>query len=131
MTRRWRFNIVSPSIEQKLGAVGVEQVRQKYGEQFIPEDDPRVQIVKNVLARLLPYAEGEFLKDMNWEVIIIECLDNNAFVYPGGKIFFNTGLLALCKDEDDVAVILGHEIAHVVARHSASVFLSPLLNHPS
>lgn len=127
VTGRWRFNIVSSSIEKKFGAIGVEKVRQKHGEQFLPDDDPRVQTVKKVLARLLPYAEGEWLKDLNWEITVIECLDNNAFVYPGGKIFFYTGLLGLCRDENDVAVILGHEIAHVVARHAAFVFLFLLL----
>ena len=44
----------------------------------------------------------------------------NAFVVPGGKVVFYTGLLRLLESEDEIAAILGHEAAHVVARHIVS-----------
>lgn len=126
VTGRWRFNIVPSSIEQALGAAAVEQIHSECADYFLPEADSRVQRVKKVLARLLPYAEGEWVKDLNWEVTVIECPDDMAFVCPGGKIFFSTGSLALYRDENEIAVVLGHEIAHVVARHSVFVFPSPI-----
>lgn len=43
----------------------------------------------------------------------------NAFVLPGGKIFVFTGILPVCANEDGLASVLGHEVAHQVARHSA------------
>jgi Zn-dependent protease with chaperone function len=125
VTGRWRFNIIPSWIEQALGAAAVERIRQECSDYFLPEDDPRVQTVKKVLARLLPYVEGE--RDLNWEVTVIQCPDNTAFVCPGGKIFFSTGILAQCRNENGIAVVLGHEIAHVVARHAAFVFPFPLL----
>lgn len=83
--------------------------------------------MKRVLERLLPYAEGEGLKDLNWEVTVIESPEQNAFVAPGGKVFVFTGILPLCRDEDGIAAVLGHEIAHVVAHHTALVFMFPSL----
>ena len=43
----------------------------------------------------------------------------NAFVLPGGKIFVFTGILPVCANEDGLGSVLGHEVAHQVARHSA------------
>jgi len=116
---RRRFNIISPGIEEALGQQSVEQVRQEYQGRILPDSDARVRQVKRVLERLLPYAEGEGLKDLNWEVTVIESPEQNAFVAPGGKVFVFTGILPLCRDEDGIAAVLGHEIAHVVAHHTA------------
>jgi hypothetical protein len=124
---RRRFNIISPGIEEALGRSSVEQVREEYKGRILPEHDGRVQQVKRVLDRLLPFAEGEGLKDLDWEVTVIESEEQNAFVAPGGKVFVFTGILPLCRDEDGIAAVLGHEIAHVVAHHTASVLPTPLL----
>jgi hypothetical protein len=118
---RRRFNIISPALEETLGASTVEQVKEEYRGRFLPEHDARVRQVKKVLERLLPYAEGEGLKGMDWEVHVIDSPEQNAFVAPGGKVFVFTGILPLCQNEDGIAAVLGHEIAHVVAHHTAFV----------
>lgn len=116
---RRRFNIITPGMEEAMGRASVDQVRQEYQGRILPEYDPRVQKVKKVLQRLLPFAEGEGLKDLAWEVAVIDSPEQNAFVAPGGKVFVFTGILPLCRDEDGIAAVLGHEIAHVVAHHTA------------
>ncbi|KAI9142122.1 peptidase M48 [Paraphysoderma sedebokerense] len=50
---------------------------------------------------------------------VINAPVQNAFVLPGGKVFVFTGILPVVKNEDGLAVVLGHEIAHQVARHSS------------
>jgi predicted Zn-dependent protease len=128
---RRRFNIISPSLEESLGKATVDQVKEQYQGQFLSDHDPRVRQVKQVLERLLPFAEGEGLRGMDWEVHVIDSPEQNAFVAPGGKVFVFTGILPLCKNEDGIAAVLGHEIAHVVAHHTAFVrplsFLSQVL----
>ncbi|PWN52866.1 hypothetical protein IE53DRAFT_339821 [Violaceomyces palustris] len=55
-----------------------------------------------------------------WEVFVIDDpKQKNAFVLPGGKIFVFTGILPICYNQDGLATVLGHEIAHQLARHSA------------
>ncbi|MFM7208700.1 MAG: M48 family metallopeptidase [Verrucomicrobiota bacterium] len=54
-----------------------------------------------------------------WEFAIIDDKTPNAFAMPGGKIGFNTGMFAFTPTDDDIAVILGHEVAHVLCRHGA------------
>jgi hypothetical protein len=116
---RRRFNIISPGMEESMGKATVDQVKEQYRGQFLSDNDPRVLQVKKVLERLLPFAEGEGLRGMNWEVHVIDSPEQNAFVAPGGKVFVFTGILPLCRDEDGIAAVLGHEIAHVVAHHTA------------
>lgn len=123
---RRRFNIISPSLEESLGSATVDQVKEQYRGQILSDHDPRVLQVRKVLERLLPFAEGEGLRDLNWEVTVIDSPEQNAFVAPGGKVFVFTGILPLCRDEDGIAAVLGHEIAHVVAHHTAFVLTSAL-----
>lgn len=120
---RRRFNIITPNMEVALGRSTVDQIKQEYAGQFLPDHDPRVEQVKRVLARLLPYVQGEGMQGLEWEVHVIDSPEQNAFVVPGGKVFVFTGILPLCVNEDGIAAVLGHEVAHVVAHHTALVQL--------
>lgn len=53
-----------------------------------------------------------------WEFNLVEDKEVNAFCMPGGKIVVYTGLMALVSSDDELAVVLGHEVAHAVARHA-------------
>jgi predicted Zn-dependent protease len=57
------------------------------------------------------------LKNFNWEYNLVDDPTPNAWAMPGGKIVFYDGIMPLCQNEDGVAVVMGHEIAHAVARH--------------
>lgn len=52
-----------------------------------------------------------------WEFTLIESDQANAWAMPGGKVAFYTGILPICETEAGVAVVMGHEIAHVIAKH--------------
>jgi predicted Zn-dependent protease len=53
-----------------------------------------------------------------WEVVVFEDDSANAFALPGNKIGVNTGLLKVAKNQNQLATVIGHEIAHVLSRHS-------------
>ncbi len=58
-------------------------------------------------------------KDFNWEYILIENKKiRNAWCMPGGKIAFYTGMLEITKNDNGLAAVMGHEVAHAVAKHS-------------
>ena len=59
------------------------------------------------------------MPSIDWKVHVIHSQEKNAFVLPGGKIFVFTGILPTVQDEDGMAAVLSHEIAHQVARHIA------------
>ena len=56
-------------------------------------------------------------RNMNWELAIFDTPVANAFVMPGGKIGVFSGLLDVASNQDQLAAVLGHEAAHVIARH--------------
>ena len=63
------------------------------------------------------------LQGLEWEFAVINSPQVNAFVVPGGKMVVYTGLMQLLKgpaQESQLAAVIGHEIAHVVARHAVS-----------
>ncbi|MCK4563311.1 MAG: M48 family metalloprotease, partial [Verrucomicrobia bacterium] len=57
--------------------------------------------------------------DFYWEFNLIESDVPNAWCMPGGKVAFFTGILPYTKDETGMAVVMGHEVAHAVARHGS------------
>ncbi|AFD07493.1 M48 family metallopeptidase [Solitalea canadensis] len=62
---------------------------------------------------------GDQIKDYKWEVNLVESKELNAWCMPGGKIVVYTGILPVTKDETGLATVMGHEIAHAIARHGA------------
>ena len=59
------------------------------------------------------------LDGYQWEFSLVESKEVNAWCMPGGKVVVYTGILPLTRDENGLAVVLGHEISHAVARHGA------------
>lgn len=55
----------------------------------------------------------------SWDFAVIEDDTVNAFAMPGGKVAFHRGILDIMDSEDEIATVMGHEVGHVVARHSA------------
>jgi predicted Zn-dependent protease len=71
------------------------------------------------LAKELPGVAQVDLPGTEWEFVVFDIREPNAFAMPGGKVGVNSGLIALANgNEDEVAAVLGHEIAHVAFRHS-------------
>ncbi|KAG0338461.1 hypothetical protein BG004_007217, partial [Podila humilis] len=72
--------------------------------------------VKRVAGRIIQAAG---MQNLDWEFHVIASDEKNAFVLPGGKVFVFTGILPIAENENGLATVLGHEIAHQLARHSA------------
>lgn len=72
------------------------------------------------LARIgAPLVKASGRDDLDWSFKVLDSPELNAFVLPNGKVGFFRGLLELAGSDDEVASVLGHEVGHVIARHSA------------
>lgn len=79
--------------------------------------DPRLNEQVTRVGRRIAEATGR--TDYQWEFRVIEDKQVNAFCLPGGKVAVYTGILPVTRDDDGLAAVLGHEVAHAVARHGA------------
>lgn len=66
---------------------------------------------------LTQQGQQKIIEGYNWEFNLIESPTVNAWAMPGGKIVFYTGIMDVCKDETGIAVVMSHEIAHIIASH--------------
>jgi len=86
-----------------------------------PEHYPQLQRLRAIAARLIPHATqwNPRAKDWQWEVNLIGNKQINAWCMPGGKIAFYTGILDQLKlTDDEVAMVMGHEMAHALREHA-------------
>jgi hypothetical protein len=81
-----------------------------------------IRVGKNMSSAINEYFENHYgkkrISGYRWEFNLSNNQEINAFCYPGGKIIFNTGILPVCQDETGLATVMGHEIAHAIARHA-------------
>ena len=107
------FIMIPLSQEATLGKQAFGEVLKKEKES---KDARLVAITERVGRRL---GAVTTMPDLEWEFKLFESEQMNAFALPGGKTAVYTGLLKICGNEAALAAVMGHEIAHVTARHGA------------
>lgn len=115
-TGRREFNIMSEAQEIALGQQTHPQIQQEMGVY----DDPTLQ--KYVEGVAMPLARNSERPDLPWTFTVVDSPAVNAFAVPGGFIYVTRGILGYLNNEAELAGVLGHEIAHVTARHSAAQY---------
>lgn len=95
-------------------------------------NDPRLAQIKRIGLNIVAAARkedrgGVLPPAAQWQFAVIDDKSPNAFAMPGGKIGFNVGMFAYAPTDDDIAVILGHEVAHVLCQHSSERISQGLL----
>ncbi len=104
---------MSPEQEKKIGAQEHQKIIKQYG---LYKDKDLQAYVSGIGARVTQKTERP---DVTYKFYIIDSPIVNAFALPGGYVYVSRGLLALANSEAELAGVLGHEAAHITARHSA------------
>ena len=113
VTGRQTLVLLSQSEELKLGTDSFKQIREKEKPSTDGGNNARVTRVGQRIAT----AVGGDLPDAKWEFVVFDSKDVNAFALPGGKVGVYSGLLKLAESDAELAIVMGHEIGHVTARH--------------
>lgn len=91
---------------------------EKLKQEMRISDDPEGTAMVNRVSTRIAMAIGPDMPEAEWEFILFEDPSANAFAMPGGKIAVFTGLLDRIDSDDELAAVIGHEIAHVQLRHA-------------
>ncbi len=115
-TGKKEVSLMSEAQEVALGQQMDPEIRREMGVYDDPELQSYVEMVGSRLARLSERPE------LPWHFTVIDAPAVNAFALPGGYIYITRGILPFLQDEAQLAGVLGHEIGHVTARHSAQQY---------
>jgi predicted Zn-dependent protease len=115
-TGKREFSLMSEAQEIAMGQQSDPEIRKEMGV----VNDPALQrYVEGIGRRLAAATERPSLP---WTFTVVDSPSVNAFAVPGGYIYLTRGILAHLNSEAEMAGVLGHEIAHVTARHSAAQY---------
>jgi Zn-dependent protease with chaperone function len=119
---RKQFMLVSPQELEQAAAQGYAQLQAEASRKGALNTDAALTQRVRAIARRIEPLTGVFRKDApgwKWEVNVINSDELNAFCMPGGKIAFYSGLIRqLNLNDDEIAIVMGHEIAHALREHS-------------
>lgn len=114
--------VPADAVERSAGQQYAQMLQQASGKNALGGNDHlQVKRLRAIASRIIPFAIAwnPRARDWHWEVNLIGSQQINAFCLPGGKIVFFSGILAQLKlTEDEVAMVMGHEIAHALREHA-------------
>ncbi len=132
VTGRSQIDIVP---DYQLLAMSEQEYRQFLRKHRLCKDPAKVAMVKRVGRRISQAVErflyetgqSQRIRGYRWEFNLVCGKEINAFCMPGGKVVVYSGLLPIAKNDNGLAVVLGHEIGHAVANHAAERMSQALL----
>ena len=122
VTGRKQFDLIPGSF---MLSTSFQQYDEFIKSHKLSDNQPETRMVKSVGSRIQRAVENYMaanhiskeLRDYKWEFNLVEDKEINAWCMPGGKVVVYTGILPVTENESGLAVVMGHEIAHAVAKH--------------
>jgi predicted Zn-dependent protease len=112
-TGRSQFNLIPVATERAMGRSAFTRIK---ASTPLSNDQEATAMLQRVGRRISAVAK---LPNAQWEFVLFEKSQANAFCLPGGKVGVNTGILRITQTEVGLATVLAHEVAHAAAHHSA------------
>jgi len=112
-TNRSQMIFMSPKEELALGE---KSYKEALSEAKVITGTKDANRIRDIGMRIAKVANRN---DFNWEFNLVDSEDVNAFCLPGGKVVVYTGILRIAQNDDQLATVISHEIAHALARHGA------------
>jgi len=112
---RTQLVLVSQQEMDQMGVTAFAQYKEQLPQSTSTATSRYVVCVADDITSALEGDDARY----EWEVVVFEDPTANAFALPGGKIGVHTGLLQVAENQDQLATVIGHEVAHVLAGHGA------------
>lgn len=111
---RRQLRLVSGNEVSKMGVTAFQDIKKETPQSTDTTQQRYVRCVAAAITGQVTDPEAP----KQWEVVVFQDDTPNAFALPGGKIGVHTGILKVAKNQDQLATVLGHEVAHVLAQHA-------------
>lgn len=123
ITNRSQIRLLPDAMLSNLALTSYNEFISKHN--LVPVSDSRAREIETVGNKMVKAANELFgstkhknrIKGQKWDFKLVDKSEVNAWCMPGGKIVFYTGILPYTQDENGIAVVMGHEMAHAVAKH--------------
>lgn len=115
--------VTTESLNQEAASSYAQVKQQAIAQNAVDTTSQTAKRIHAVFNKMKPYAERENKTGVpfNWEIIVLKSSELNAWAMPGGKMAFYTGLVDRLKlSDDEIAVVMGHEMAHALQEHGKS-----------
>ena len=104
--------------DERLARKSKAQFSQMKKKESVSTNSSHTKMIQQIGDRITSVANVD-VPGTEWEFVIFDKSEPNAFAMPGGKVGVNSGLIELADgNEDEIAAVIGHEVAHVALRHS-------------
>jgi predicted Zn-dependent protease len=130
LTGRRQLSLVSSG---EMTSLSEKQYKEVLSKSDVVRSGSQIEQIRRVGARITKAVDA-FARERNlnldyqWEFNLIrDDKQVNAWCMPGGKVAFYSGIMPVCKDDEGVATVMGHEIAHAIAEHSRERFSQQML----
>jgi predicted Zn-dependent protease len=111
-----RTQLVDISVNDEM-ALGLSSYNNILAQSDVVKSGQELDLIRKIGQRIAKVVDHKV--PYQWEFNLIRSKEANAFALPGGKVAVYTGLLPIAQNEDGLATVMGHEIAHAIARHGA------------
>lgn len=120
ITNRRRYMIMNMEQLKVLSDMEKENIAKEFQNKMLPEGSKATQVVAKVAKRILTAnMDIPQIKAIKWSVRVVDTDMKNAFVLPTGDIYATRGLLETMTNQDQLAIVLAHELSHAILDHSA------------
>lgn len=116
VSNRTRFISIGQQSEEQLGEQAFQETLAQYDGKLYASSHPVARRVERIAKQLIAHTP---LQDQAWTFHVVQAPELNCFVLPGRHVFVFDGILPILDTDDALAAVLGHEIAHLYARHAA------------
>ncbi|PJG85710.1 M48 family metallopeptidase [Conservatibacter flavescens] len=113
----------SAQINEQAAMSYTQEISQLRNKGVVDTSSTTAKRINQVFQKMVPYAnkENQTGQPFNWEISVVKSKELNAWAMPGGKMMFYTGLVDQLKlTNDEIAVVMGHEMAHALQEHGKS-----------
>ncbi|KYQ54881.1 Metalloendopeptidase OMA1, mitochondrial [Trachymyrmex zeteki] len=128
LTQRSRFIIFNQEQEKKLGKMVLKAHLEAHKQDLVPHSHPAYKRLVRVIEKIrTANADLKSMRDIQWTLTVINIPLSNSYILPGGNIFVSLDILNIIENDDQLGIILAHEMAHSLLLHSLESLSDQLL----